>query len=203
MDSKDRERFNRAIGKLLYSLNGTARVSPTIAGAYWSILKGYDWPKVADAMTRALRQKTGHITPAELAQMCRPSTEHQRQLADVDRATRLQHALDQADARAESAGEKRHGPSWFNDEFRAVLDVANMEFGRRCNGQAPGGLRFPTIQTKGYDGRFDYMAVVDAAPRPKGKSPNKHAKAWEVFWTLLREEFQLYQALSDTPSDAL
>ena len=203
MEPADRERFNRSIGKLLYSLNGTARVSPTIAGAYWSILKGYDWPKVAEAMTRALANKTGHVTPAELAQMCRPSTEQQRTLADVDRATRLQHRMDQADIRANSAGEKRHGPAWFNDEFRAVLDVANMEFGRRCNGRPAGGLRFPTIDVKGYDGKFDYMAVVDAAPRPKGSSANTAAKAWEVFWTLLREEYELYQALSDTPSDAL
>ena len=203
MDQNDRARFDRAIGKLLYSLNGTARVSPPIAGAYWSILKGYDWPKVAAAMTTALREHTGHIAPAALAQMCRPTPEQNQAAAEVSRATQLQHRLDQADAAAAAAGEKRHGPAWFNEEFRAMLDVANMEFGRRCNGQPAGGLRFPTIDVKGYDGRFDYMAVVDATPRPKGRSPDKHAKAWEYFWQLLREEFEQYQALSKTAPDAL
>lgn len=203
MDQTDRARFDRAIQKLLYSLNGTARVTPQMAGAYWSILKGYDWPKVAAAMTTALREQTGHIAPAALAQLCRPTAEQNRAAADVSRATQLQHRLDQADARADSAGEKRHGPAWFNEEFRAMLDVANMEFGRRCNGRPAGGLRFPTIDVKGYDGRFDYMAVVDATPRPKGRNPDKHAKAWEYFWQLLREDFESYQALSETAPDAV
>ncbi len=203
MDQSDKARFDRAISKLLYSLNGTARVTPTMAGAYWSILKGYDWTRVAAAMTAALREKTGHVTPAELANLCRPSADENRAAADVSRATRLQHRLDQADARADSAGEKRHGPSWQMPEFRAMLDVANMEFGRRCNGRPAGGLRFPTIDVKGYDGKFDYMAVVLAAPRPKGKSPNEHAKVWDYFWQLLREEFETYQALSESVTDAV
>ncbi len=202
MDQSDKARFERAISKLLYSLNGTARVTPTMSGAYWSILKGYDWTKVAAAMTTALREKTGHVTPAELANLCRPDPDQARAAADISRGQRLQNRMDEADRNADVAGEKRHGPSWFNDEFRAMLDVANMEYGRRCTGQAPGGLRFPTIDVKGYDGRFDYMAVVLAAPKPKGKSPNKQARAWEDFWTMLREEFVQYQALSDTPPGA-
>ena len=203
MDQTDRARFDRAIGKLLYSLNGTARVSPPIAGAYWSILKGYDWTRVAAAMTVALREKTGHVTPAELANLCRPDPDQARAAADISRGQRLQNRMDQADAAAAAAGEKRHGTAWFNEEFRAMLDVANMEYGRRCTGRPVGGLRFPTIDVKGYDGRFDYMAIVLAAPVAKGKSPNKQAKAWEEFWTMLREEFQQYQALSETAPDAL
>ena len=73
-----------------------------------------------------------------------------------------------------------------------MLDVANMEFGRRLTGRVPGGFRFPTEKVKGYDGKFDYMAVVLAAPKPKGKSPNEHARVWEYFWQLLREEFETY-----------
>jgi len=203
MDQTDRPRFDRAISKLLYALNGTAKVSGTIAGAYWSILRGFDWTAVAAAMTTALRDKTSHVTPAELAQLCRPDPDQDRAAADVRRSTELQHRLDQADKNADLAGEKRHGTAWFTPEFRAMLDVANMEFGRRCNGRPAGGLRFPTIDVKGYDGKFDYMAVVDAAPRPKSKDTNEHARVWEYFWRLLREEFEQYQALSKTAPDAL
>ena len=202
MDTTDRRRFDAAISKLLYALNGTARPAPSMIGAYWSVLRGHKWELVAAAMTRALNDSTGHVSPAKLAELCRPDPETQRQAADVSRATALQHRLDQADARAAAAGEKRHGPAWFNEEFRAMLDVANMEYGRRLNGQIPGGFRFPTALVKGYAGNFDYMAVVLAAPKPKGKSPDQHARAWDDLWTLLREEFEQYQALSETAPDA-
>lgn len=203
MDQSDHARFDRAISKLLYAVSGTARVTPTIAGAYWSILKGFEWDAIAAAMTRALAEKMGHISPAELAQMCRPDPDQMRERAAASRGVELQHRMDQADHNADLAGEKRHGPSWFNDEFRAMLDVANMEYGRRCNGRPAGGLRFPTPLAKGYDGKFDYMAVVQAAPLPRTKHPDKHAKAWEYFWRLLREEFEQYQPLSDSPPGAL
>lgn len=203
MDQSDRRRFDAALSKLLYSTTGTAKVSQTVLGAYWSVLRGHSWERIAAAMTRALNDSTGHVSPATLAEYCRPDADQDRERADVERATALQHRLDQADKNADLAGEKRHGPAWFTPEFRAMLDVANMEFGRRVNGRAPGGFRFPTVKARGYDGRFDYMAVVMAAPKPKGRSHDKHSKAWDYFWQLLREDFEQYQALSDTAPDAL
>ncbi len=203
MDQSDRTRFENAISKLLQSVGGLRDIPRTMIGGYWLVLKDKPWPLVVAAMTRALNDSTGHVSPAKLVEYCRPDDQAR---VDVARATELQHRLDQADKNADLAGEKRFGSIWHDHEFQAMKDVANMEYGRRVNGQVPAGFRFPTDKTRGYDGRFDYMAVVMAAPKPKGRSHAKHSKAWEYFWQLLREDFEVFvrnQALADKASDAL
>lgn len=196
MDSKDRARFDRAVSKLLYTLNGTAKASPTVISAYWSILRGYSWDSVATAMTVAIREKTGHITPAELSQMCGPDSEAQQERREIEFKQKQQAA----NQRADEAGRKRWGKLWDSVEFQSMKDVANMEFNRRCSHQKAGGLRFPTPETKGYDGQFDYMEVVNAAELPRTKFAQDHANAWEAFWKLLKEEFGAY--FYDTRNDA-
>lgn len=190
MDQSDRGRFNNAITKLLQSTGGLRDVPTTMIGGYWMVLKDKPWPMVVGAMTRAMNDSTSHVTPAKLVDYCRP--EYDQVAADKAREERYQAARSKADRVAELAGEKRFGALWRNSEFQAAKDVANMEYARRCNGQPAGGFRFPTIDVKGYDGKFDYMEVVNAAELPRGKQPNEHARAWEEFWRLLREEFQLY-----------
>ncbi len=205
MDQSDRRRFDAAISKLLYALNGTARVSPTVIGAYWSVLKGHTWTKVADAMTTALRESAGHMSPAGLSELCRHSDQDREAAAKV-REERYQAARAKADQEADRNGVRRFGSIWHDAEFQAMKDVANMEYRRRCTGSIPGGFRFPTDDKKGYDGKFDFMEAVNAAALPKSKKPNHHATAWEAFWKLLREEFELFvknQQVTAKPPEAL
>lgn len=192
MDQSDRAKFDNAISKMLYATNGTAKPSTTIIATYWSVLKPLPWSDVARGMTEAVNAATGHVSPATLANLCRPAppdvfaqNEH--------RAHELEQRLGQADERAHQAGLKRFGDLWSSIEFRAVLTVANMEFGRRCTGRLPGGARIPTPETFGYAGSFDYSAVAHAMTPAKGKTPNDHQAAWECFWCVLAEEFTKYQ----------
>ena len=192
MESTDRARFDGALSKLLYATNGTAKVSPTIAGTYWSILRPFAWPAVAKGMTDALAESTGHVSPATLANFCRPAPADVMQAAGVNRAAALDQRLAAADAAAVRAGEDRFGELWHNAEFQDVRRVANMEFARRINGRMPGGVRIPSGDTYGYHGSFDYMTVVQAAPKPQNRSATKHANCWDYFWQLLREDFTTY-----------
>ena len=206
MDQSDHRRFDAALAKLLFTTNGQQRLPPNIAGAYWSVLKVHKWEVIAAAMTRALADQVGHVSPAKLAELCRPDAAANQAAADKIRDERHRAALAKADVAAELGGVKRFGSIWNDAEFQAAKDVANMEYARRCNGSQPGGFRFPTVDVKGYDGKFDYMMVVNAAELPKGKNPNKHAKAWETFWRLFREEFELYvknQQVTGKPPEAL
>ena len=206
MDQSDRGRFENALTKLLQSTGGLRDIPRTMIGGYWLVLKDKPWPLVVGAMTRAMNDATGHVSPAKLVEYCRPDPDQARIEAARLRGERLSAAKAKADEQADLAGFQRFGVVWHDAEFQAMKDVANMEYGRRCNGRPAGGFRFPTLDVKGYDGKFDYQAVVDAAPRPKGKNPNTHAKAWELFWKLLREEFELYvknQQVTGKPPEAL
>ena len=204
MDQSDRGRFDNAITKLLQSTGGLRDVPTTMIGGYWLVLKDKPWPLVSAAMTRAMNDSTSHVSPAKLVDYCRP--EFDQVAADKAREERYQAARSKADRVAELAGEKRFGALWRNSEFQDAKDVANMEYARRCNGSQPGGFRFPTVDVKGYDGKFDYMMVVNAADLPRGKKPNHHSTAWEAFWKLLREEFQLFvknQQVTGKPPERL
>ena len=193
MDRSDRSKFDFALSKLLYATNGTARPSPTINGTYWSVLKELPWPDVAKGMTEAVNNATGHISPATLANLCRPAPGDVMQAAGESRAHELERRMSAADAEAERAGEKRFGDLWYESEFRDVLRVANMDYARRCTAQMPGGVRIPTPDVYGYTGPFDYSAVVKVMVLPKGKKPDDHSAAWECFWCVLAEEFTKYQ----------
>ncbi len=193
MDRSERARFDNALAKFLYATNGTARPSPTINGTYWSVLKQFPWEDVAAGMTAAVNTAQGHISPATLANLCRPAPGDVMNAAGEHRAHELEQRLASADAQAERAGEKRFGDLWFDSEFRDVLRVANMEFARRCAGEMPGAIRIPTPDVYGYAGPFDYAAIVQGMTRPKGKTASDASAAWECFWCVLAEEFTNYQ----------
>ena len=200
MDQTDRARFDNALQKLLYATNGTARVPAHISKTYWSVLKPLAWSAVALGMTEALNTSTGHVSPATLANFCRPAPGDVMAAAGESRAHALEQRLHSADQAADTAGEKRFGSLWFESEFRDVLRVANMEFARRCTATIPGGIRIPTPDVYGYVGPFDYSAVVKAMQPAKGNKANDHAAAWECFWCVLGEEFTIYL---DTQPEAL
>ena len=193
METTDRARFDSALQKLLYATNGTARVPAHISKTYWSVLKPLAWSAVASGMTAALNTSTGHVSPATLANFCRPEPGDVMHAAGENRAHELERRLASADQAADTAGEKRFGDLWFDSEFRDVLRVANMEFARRCSGKIPGGVRIPTPDVYGYAGPFDYSAVVKVMQLPKGKRPDDASAAWECFWCVLAEEFTNYQ----------
>lgn len=193
MDQKDRARFDRALAKLLFATNGTAKTTSTVATTYWTVLKQFDWLAVASGMTAALSESTGHVSPATLANFCRPAPGDVMNAAGDNRAHELEARLASADAKAEMVGETRFGKLWFDSEFRDVLRVANMDYARRCSGKIPGGVRIPTPDLYGYDGPFDLSAVVKAMTLPKGKRPDDQSAAWECFWCVLAEEFTKYQ----------
>ena len=192
MESTDRARFDSALQKLLYATNGTARVATHIAKTYWSVLKPLPWSDVARGMTEAVNTATGHVSPATLANFCRPAPPDVM-AGNENRAHELERRMASADAAADAAGEKRFGDLWYESEFRDVLRVANMEFARRCSGKMPGGVRIPTPDVYGYTGPFDYAATVKAMTLPKGSKPKDAAAAWECFWCVLAEEFTIYQ----------
>ena len=188
MEQSDRSKFDFALQKLLYATNGTARPGATITGTYWSVLKDLPWSDVAKGMTDAVNGATGHVSPATLANFCRPAPPDVME-ASENRAHDLERRMSAADAEADRAGEKRFGDLWYNQEFRDILRVANMDFARRCTGKMPGGIRVPTPDVYGYTGPFDYTAVVKAMTLPKDKKPADHSAAWECFWCVLAEEF--------------
>ena len=193
MDSKDRRRFDGAIAKLLYTLNGTHSPNASMIGAYWSILKAYSWQQVADVMTKAIKESTGHISPLGLAQMLSDRAAADAQIAREYEADRLAEV-----DKANEEGRARFGNKlWRNAEFRIMKNVANMAYGRRCLGQSLEPLWIPSEGTEVYAGGFDYKAVVEAAPV---------AKDWSPFWSALKAEFEAYltnQALSETAPYAL
>ena len=193
MEQPERARFDRALSKLLMTTNGQQRVPTHIAKTYWSLLKQFSWEEVSAGMTAAVNTSQGHVSPATLANLCRPAPGDVMQAAGESRAHELERRMSAADAEAERAGEKRFGDLWYESEFRDVLRVANMDYARRCTAQMPGGVRIPTPDVYGYTGPFDYSAVVEVMTLPKGKKPDDHSAAWECFWCVLAEEFTKYQ----------
>ena len=193
MHQSDKGRFDAAIIKLLQSITGLRDIPPTMVGGYWSVLRGLPLDDVLRGLTRALNEAAGHISPSELRRLCEPDQD----AAEKTRAQRLQSNLDAADQRAEQGGIERFGLAlWHHPEFQQIKHVANSAYARHVVGVPPGELgRLQMLdpeQFHTYTGDFDYMAVVNAAPRPKSKRPNDHTRAWEYFWRLLKEEFELY-----------
>ena len=186
MDSKDRNRFDNSLRRLLFARNGAFNIDTGSLGGYWSICKGYDWKTVSGAMTKALKG-SGHLSASDLANLCKPS-QTDRALADAQQARDNTARQTEADRQTQVSGRARFGAIWLDPEFQSMKAVANLAYSKRC---IPGHSAMPDVSAR-YDGEFDYQYIVDAAALPTGASVQQTEDAFEVFWRLLREEWELF-----------